>query len=53
MNSTDLMSLGVMSTSRKRDERRLPIHPRHFERIDKGFEWRNVPPATLFWAWKD
>ena len=25
----------------------------HFERIDKGFEWRNVPPATLFWAWKD
>ena len=25
----------------------------HFERIDKGFEWWNVPPATLFWAWKD
>jgi phospholipid N-methyltransferase len=25
----------------------------HFERIDRGFEWRNVPPATLFWAWKD
>jgi phospholipid N-methyltransferase len=25
----------------------------HFERIDKGFEWLNVPPATLFWAWKD
>ena len=24
-----------------------------FNRIDKGFEWRNVPPATLFWAWKD
>ncbi len=24
----------------------------HFERIDSGFEWRNVPPATLFWAWK-
>lgn len=24
-----------------------------FTRIDKGFEWRNVPPATLFWAWKD
>jgi len=24
-----------------------------FKRIDKGFEWRNVPPATLFWAWKD
>ena len=25
----------------------------HFERIDRGFEWRNIPPATLFWAWKD
>ena len=25
----------------------------HFHRIDKGFEWRNIPPATLFWAWKD
>jgi phospholipid N-methyltransferase len=25
----------------------------HFKRIDKGFEWRNVPPAQLFWAWKD
>ncbi|WP_416385181.1 class I SAM-dependent methyltransferase [Sphingomonas sp. LY54] len=25
----------------------------HFDRIDKGFEWVNIPPATLFWAWKD
>ena len=25
----------------------------HFERIDRGFEWWNVPPATLFWAWRD
>jgi phospholipid N-methyltransferase len=25
----------------------------HFERIDRGFEWINVPPARLFWAWKD
>lgn len=24
----------------------------HFRRIDGGFEWRNVPPAKLFWAWK-
>jgi phospholipid N-methyltransferase len=23
-----------------------------FDRIDRGFEWRNVPPATLFWAWR-
>ena len=25
----------------------------HFKRIDKGFEWRNIPPASLFWAWRD
>jgi phospholipid N-methyltransferase len=25
----------------------------HFDRIDRGFEWINVPPATLFWAYKD
>jgi len=24
----------------------------HFDRLDRGFEWINVPPATLFWAWK-
>ena len=23
-----------------------------FDRIDRGFEWINVPPARLFWAWK-
>ncbi|HET7709642.1 MAG TPA: methyltransferase domain-containing protein [Sphingomicrobium sp.] len=25
----------------------------HFDRIDRGFEWINVPPATLFWAWRE
>jgi phospholipid N-methyltransferase len=25
----------------------------HFKRIDKGFEWANVPPCFLFWGWKD
>lgn len=25
----------------------------YFERIEKGFEWINVPPATLFWAWRE
>jgi phospholipid N-methyltransferase len=25
----------------------------HFERIKRGFEWVNVPPATLFWAWRE
>lgn len=42
MTNTDLMSLGVMSTSRKRDERRLPIHPRHFQRIDKDLRERMI-----------
>ena len=23
-----------------------------FDRVDRGFEWINVPPARLFWAWK-
>lgn len=38
MSKTDsppeLLRLGVIATSRKADERRLPIHPAHFERID-------------------
>ena len=24
-----------------------------FERIDREFEWINVPPAHLFWAWRE
>lgn len=24
-----------------------------FDRIDRGLEWVNVPPCTIFWAWKD
>jgi alanine dehydrogenase len=28
------LTLGVVATSRKADEHRLPIHPRHLERID-------------------
>jgi len=24
----------------------------HFDTIKRGFEWINVPPATLFWAFK-
>ena len=26
---------------------------RQFERIDHVIEWRNLPPAQLWWAWKD
>ena len=24
-----------------------------FDRVERGFEWINVPPETLFWAYKD
>jgi hypothetical protein len=24
----------------------------HFERIESGFEWLNILPCKLFWAWK-
>jgi phospholipid N-methyltransferase len=24
-----------------------------FERIERGFEWVNVPPATLVWAYRE
>jgi phospholipid N-methyltransferase len=25
----------------------------HFQRIDHDLEWWNIPPAQLYWAWKD
>ena len=25
----------------------------HFDRVERGFEWVNVPPARLFWAYKE
>lgn len=25
----------------------------HFGRIVSAYEWRNIPPCFLFWAWKD
>lgn len=36
------LSLGVVSTSRKPDERRLPVHPEHLERIDPALRSRIV-----------
>ena len=36
----DQLSLGVISRSRKEDERRLPIHPLHVERIDADLRER-------------
>ncbi|HWC82945.1 MAG TPA: N(5)-(carboxyethyl)ornithine synthase [Pseudonocardiaceae bacterium] len=34
------LTLGVIAQSRKENERRLPIHPRHFERIDADLRER-------------
>ncbi|MDH6575405.1 N(5)-(carboxyethyl)ornithine synthase [Kitasatospora sp. MAP5-34] len=34
------LNLGVMAQSRKENERRLPIHPAHFERIDPDLQGR-------------
>ena len=34
------LTLGVVGTSRKRDEHRLPIHPRHLGRIDADLRRR-------------
>ncbi len=36
----DGLTLGVVATSGKEDERRLPIHPRHLERIDDDLRAR-------------
>jgi alanine dehydrogenase len=36
----DELTLGVVATSRKEDEQRLPIHPRHLDRIDAGLRGR-------------
>jgi alanine dehydrogenase len=38
----ELLLLGVMATSRKADERRLPIHPTHLERIDEDVRARMI-----------
>ena len=36
----DQLTLGVVATSRKPDERRQAIHPAHLERIDAGLRSR-------------
>lgn len=37
-----LLSLGVLGTSQKPDERRLPIHPAHLDRIDVDLRERMI-----------
>ncbi|MCP2030793.1 alanine dehydrogenase [Okibacterium sp. HSC-33S16] len=41
-SGTDAPTLGILATSRKKHERRLPIHPLHFERIDDDLRARIV-----------
>ncbi|MEU4395628.1 N(5)-(carboxyethyl)ornithine synthase [Kribbella sp. NPDC023855] len=36
----DQLALGVIGRSRKENERRLPIHPHHFDRIDEDLRQR-------------
>lgn len=43
-STTGLLMLGVMGTSRKVDERRVPIHPAHVERIDADLREPAVQP---------
>jgi alanine dehydrogenase len=38
----DLLTLGVLATSSKENERRLPIHPHHVDRIDEDVRARMV-----------
>ena len=38
----DLLTLGVLATSAKENERRLPLHPQHIERIDADLRARIV-----------
>ena len=38
----DRLSLGVLATSSKENEFRLPIHPQHFDRIDPDLRARIV-----------
>jgi alanine dehydrogenase len=42
MPDTDLLSLGVLATSQKENELRLPIHPAHLGRIDEDLRARIV-----------
>ncbi|MGJ9404209.1 N(5)-(carboxyethyl)ornithine synthase [Arthrobacter sp. KK5.5] len=37
-----LLSIGILATTRKADERRLPIHPLHLERIDADLRGRMI-----------
>lgn len=37
-----MLSLGILATTRKAGERRLPIHPLHFERIDADLRGRII-----------
>ncbi len=29
------------------------LSEQHFDRVDSGFEWLNIPPCRLAWGWKE
>src|SRR5208337_2101096 len=43
------LSLGVFGTSREENERRLPIHPLHLDRIDAGLRARIFESTGPTW----
>lgn len=46
--NSDLLRLGVLGVSRKPDERRLAIHPEHFQRIEPHLR-ANIMVETGYW----
>lgn len=42
MSNSELLRLGVLATTRKADEKRLPIHPTHLEKIDADLRERII-----------
>lgn len=42
MSNSELLRLGVLATTRKADEKRLPIHPTHLEKIDADLRERMI-----------
>ncbi len=38
----DLLTIGVIGTSKKEDERRVPLHPEHLKRLSKDFRQKLI-----------
>lgn len=42
-----LLTLGVIGSSGKENEHRLPLHPEHIPRLDADLRWATEPPYAL------